>query len=147
MNTAARLEAASAPNGIVVGELTRELTRQAIACEELPPLTLKGKKEPVPAWLAKQVQSRTGLRTAGAADTVFVGRQKELKRLLAAFEESCTTGRARLLLLVGEPGIGKSRLVLELARALDERPELITWRQGLAGPTASRSRSPPLLKS
>jgi class 3 adenylate cyclase/tetratricopeptide (TPR) repeat protein len=134
VNTAARLETAAPPGGVLAGALTRELTRQAIAYEELPPLTLKGKKEPVPAWLAKQVQSRTGLRTAGAADTPFVGRERELARLLAAFETAATSSQPQFCLIVGEPGIGKSRLLLELARALDQRPELITWRQGRCPP-------------
>ena len=130
VNTAARLETAAPPGGIVVGELTHSLTGKTISYEELEPLVLKGKGEPVPAWLAKEPKARTGLRTTGAADTPFIGREKELERLLVAFDAACGSDRARVLLLVGEPGIGKSRLVLELARALESRPELVTWRQG-----------------
>jgi class 3 adenylate cyclase/tetratricopeptide (TPR) repeat protein len=133
VNTAARLEAASPANGIVVGELTHELTKHAAVYDELTPLTVKGKKKPVRAWLAKelvQVRSRTGIRTTGSVDTPFVGRKKELKKLLAAFDRAVASNQAQFVLLVGEPGIGKSRLVLELARSLDDRPETITWRQG-----------------
>ena len=59
-----------------------------------------------------------------------MGREKELAKLLDAFDEAAVSHQAQLVLLLGEPGIGKSRLVLELARALDQRPELVTWRQG-----------------
>jgi class 3 adenylate cyclase/tetratricopeptide (TPR) repeat protein len=133
VNTAARLETAAPPGGIVVGELTHLLTDKTISYEELEPLVLKGKGEPVPAWLAKGVRedrSRTGLRTTGKLDTPFLGRLSELRSLEAALDAAVSTGRAQFRLLVGEPGIGKSRLILEFARALDEQPDLITWRQG-----------------
>jgi class 3 adenylate cyclase/tetratricopeptide (TPR) repeat protein len=145
VNTAARLEAASPANGVVVGALTHELTKHAAVYDELTPLTVKGKKEPVKAWQARQLvetSDRTGLRTTGSADTLFVGRDVELKKLVAAFDRAVNSQAGRFVLLVGEPGIGKSRLVLEFARTLDERgrlapspldvaqPEVITWRQG-----------------
>ena len=133
VNTAARLETAAPPGGVVVGELTHSLTGGAFAYEELEPLTLKGKSEPVRAWLARrerESRSRTGLRTTGKLDTPFLGRAAELRSLEAALDSAVAERRAQLRLLVGEPGIGKSRLVLELARVLDERPEFITWRQG-----------------
>ena len=53
VNVAARLEAAAPPGGVVVGQLTQELTQRAIVYEELEPLALKGKKQPERAWLAK----------------------------------------------------------------------------------------------
>ena len=130
VNTAARLETAAPPGGVVVGELTHELTKHTITYAELEPLTLKGKKEPVPAWLAREPLARTGLRTTGKLDTPFLGRSSDLRGLGKALDSAVSTGRARFRLLVGEPGIGKSRLVLEFARSLEERRELITWRQG-----------------
>ena len=133
VNTAARLETAAPPGGIVVGELTHSLTDKTITYEELEPLVLKGKAEPVPAWLTKGVSeasSRTGLRTTGKLDTPFLGRSSELRSLAAALDAAVATRRAQFRLLVGEPGIGKSRLVLEFAHALDARPELVRWRQG-----------------
>ena len=53
VNTAARLETAAAPGGVVVGDLTHQLSERVIVYEELPPIAAKGKGEPVPAWLAK----------------------------------------------------------------------------------------------
>ncbi len=133
VNTAARLQTAAPPAGLVVGALTHELTEQAIGYAELEPLAVKGKREPVGAWLAKsarEVRSRTGLRTTGKLDTPFLGRDSELQSLEAAIDMATSERRAQVRLVVGEPGIGKSRLVLEFARALDHRPEPITWRQG-----------------
>ena len=137
VNTAARLETAAPPNGIVVGHLTHELTRHAVAFAELEPLTVKGKREPVRAWLAQELlerRSRTGLRTTGKLDTPFLGRARERRKLTTAFQKAVSTGHTEFVLVVGEPGIGKSRLVLELSRELDELPGLITWRQGRCSP-------------
>ena len=133
VNTAARLQAAAPPMGVAVGELTHELTRKVLVYEAVEPVAVKGKREPLEVWLAKTIgesSSRTGLRTSGKLDTPFLGRDAELRQLLAAFETAVATGGKRCVLVTGEPGIGKSRLVLELARALDERPGFITWRQG-----------------
>ena len=130
VNTAARLETAAPPGGVVVGEATHNLTDQTIVCQELAPLVLKGKRQPVRAWLAREPKARTGLRTSGETATPFLGRATELAALQNAFEAASTSEQVQFVLLSGEPGIGKSRLVLEFARVLEARPELITWRQG-----------------
>ncbi len=130
VNVAARLEAAAPPGGVAVGALTHELTERVIVYEELPSVVAKGKAAPVAAWLATGARSRTGLRTAGLASTSMVGRDVELRTLDEAFAGVCAVEQRKCLLLVGEPGIGKSRLVLEFARVLEARPELVTWRQG-----------------
>ena len=130
VNTAARLQSAAPPGGVVVGELTYSLIARAFLCEPLEHLTLKGKAEPVPAWLVSEPVSRTGLRTAGETATPFFGRQRELRALQDTLQTATETNRAQFVLIVGEPGIGKSRLVLEFAKSLDQRPDLVTWRQG-----------------
>ena len=130
VNTAARLESIAPPMGVVVGELTFLSTERSIVYEALPSVTVKGKSDALPLWRALAPRSRTGMRTAGVTTTPFLGRSVELRTVTEAFEAARTTGRARFGLIVGEPGIGKSRLVLEFAHALEQRPELITWRQG-----------------
>jgi class 3 adenylate cyclase/tetratricopeptide (TPR) repeat protein len=130
VNVAARLEAAAPPGGVVVGELTHTLTEKAFRYQELEPATLKGKSEAVKAWLALEPVARTGLRTSGLAPTPFVGREQEFSALQDALTEASSTSEASFILLIGEPGIGKSRLVLEMARTLHESPGLFTWRQG-----------------
>lgn len=130
VNVGARLQSAAPPMGVVVGALTHELTRTAIVYEALAPVAAKGKREPLEAWLAKEPVARTGLRTSGARTTPFFGRAEELAVLHEALQDTVTANRSRVVLLVGEPGIGKSRLVLEFAHAVDESPGLVTWRQG-----------------
>ena len=130
VNVAARLQGAAPPGGVAVGGLTHGLAEGAFVFEDLAPLGLKGKSEPVSAWLVKGPRSRTGLRTAGTTTTPFIGRQAELAAVQEALTRAIELGSAQFCLLVGEPGIGKSRLVLELARSFEERPGLVTWRQG-----------------
>ncbi len=130
VNTAARLQAAAPPGGVAVGALTHRLTERVILYDALPPVSAKGKAAPVLAWRARRPLTRTGLRTSGLATTPFLGRGYELAFLQSALREASETDEGRMILVVGEPGIGKSRLVLELARSLDQRPEMVTWRQG-----------------
>ena len=113
-----------------MGELTHRLTEKVFPFEASEPLALKGKAEPVPAWLVVGPTSRTGLRTSGETVTPFLGRGRELDALRQALETATRSNRAQFRLLVGEPGIGKSRAVLEFAKYLERSAEPVTWRQG-----------------
>jgi class 3 adenylate cyclase/S1-C subfamily serine protease len=129
VNVAARLQAAAPPMGVVVGEGTHQATQRIFDYDECAPLTLKGKSGTVRAWLAGPPRARTGSELRSFS-SVFIGREMELdflKGLLAAVQESCSP---QIGLLVGEPGIGKSRLVAELGHYLDELPEPVAWCQG-----------------
>jgi class 3 adenylate cyclase/tetratricopeptide (TPR) repeat protein len=130
VNTAARLQSAAPPGGVVVGELTHGLIERTFVCEGMEPLALKGKADPVHAWLIREPVARTGLRTSGETATPFFGRQREIGALRDALGTASQNNRAQFRLLIGEPGLGKSRVVLEFAKCLDAVPELITWRQG-----------------
>ena len=132
VNLAARLQAAAPPGAVLAGALTHELSRRVVRYEPLAPFTVKGKAEPVEAWLALAPVSRTGAaETQGErVDTPFVGRDVELAALEHGFDEALRTSRTQVALVTGNAGMGKSRLVAELARRLDARPELVTWRQG-----------------
>ena len=130
VNTAARLQTSAPAGAVVVGELTHALIVKTFATEPLKPLSLKGKAEPVAAWRVVAPVSRTGRRTSGESSSPFLGREAELATLRDAFEAARRTGVARSVLVVGEPGVGKSRLVLELSRGLDEGPHRPVWRQG-----------------
>jgi class 3 adenylate cyclase/tetratricopeptide (TPR) repeat protein len=132
VNTAARLEATAPPGGIVVGKLTHDLTERVIVYGELPPIAAKGKVEPVSAWLAKKPVARRGIDATDL--TALVGREVELKYLETIFEQAVSQSVAQFALIVGEPGIGKSRLVRELLRVVDGRPETTVWRQGYCRP-------------
>jgi class 3 adenylate cyclase/tetratricopeptide (TPR) repeat protein len=134
VNVAARLEAAAPPGGVAVGALTHELTQRAILFEELPPVVAKGKAEPVPAWRATATVARRGIDAHAGDLSPLVGREVELSYLSAMFENAAAQPASQFVLIIGEPGIGKSRLVAELLALVDARPQMTTWRQGYCPP-------------
>jgi tetratricopeptide (TPR) repeat protein len=115
---------------VVVGEATFRATRRLFEFQELAPVRVKGKADPLPVWRLEGARSRTGIEAVRRAGTPFVGRQAELERLHGLFEQTLADRTVRLVTVVGDPGVGKSRFVGELAAAVDARPELVTWRQG-----------------
>ena len=133
VNTAARLQNAAPVNGVLVDETTYRATSQRIDYERAEPVEAKGKAEPVVAWVAVEARSRFGVDVVQEG-TALVGRQRELDFLTDALARSREERATQLVTLVGVPGIGKSRLVYELQRAVDADPELIYWRQGRSLP-------------
>ena len=129
VNTAARLQSAAPVGAVIVDEQTMQSTRSAITFEQLEPIEAKGKSEPVPVWRATQARSLVGQPEA-ATRTPFVGREHERTLLLETFFRTERESSVQLVTVVGEPGIGKSRLVTELRTALDDRPDVVTWRHG-----------------
>jgi len=117
-NLAARLQGVAEPNGLVISEATRKLIGNLFELQDLGARTLKGISSPVRMWAplrSNPVASRFEALRADAL-TPLVGRLKELDLLLQQWEQA-KAGEARVVLLSGEPGIGKSRL----ANALLER--------------------------
>ena len=112
LNTAARLQSAAPVNGVLVDERTYRASRAAIEFDEADPITAKGKAEPVPVWVASAVR-HAPVRPAG--QSAFVGRFTELVRLTAAWERVTESGEPSLAIVVGEPGLGKSRLLHEVS--------------------------------
>jgi class 3 adenylate cyclase/tetratricopeptide (TPR) repeat protein len=130
VNTAARLQTAAPVNGVLVGETTYRATASAIAYESVAPVQAKGKAEPVPAWQALEAKARFGIDVDEQPLGELVGRSDELALLDGALARVAREREPQLVTLVGVPGIGKSRLVTELARLVEQRPDLVTWRQG-----------------
>ena len=128
MNTAARLEAAAPVMGVAVGAGTRTASEAAIVYEALSPISAKGKTEPVEAWQALHPTSRIG--TEERDRTPFVGREPELMMLTQLSNRSMSRPSTEFVTIIAEPGLGKSRLVRELARRVDLLPELVIWREG-----------------
>jgi tetratricopeptide (TPR) repeat protein len=128
MNTAARLEAAAPVMGVAVGAKTHKASEGGIVYEELAPIAAKGKSEPVEAWRALHAKGRIG--TEERDRTPFVGRDLELSMLTQLFERSRARPSTEFVTIIAEPGLGKSRLVRELARYVDHLPGLVTWREG-----------------
>lgn len=134
INTASRLQAAAPPMGVVVGEATYALSARQIEYTPLPAAALKGKAGLVPMWLARRPVSRTGVEFDARPSERFVDRDEELATLTGLFEETSRRRAPRFCLLLGDAGIGKSRLIFELARFVDRWPEMVTWRQGACAP-------------
>jgi class 3 adenylate cyclase len=128
VNTAARLQAAAPTDGVLVGEVTYRATERQIVFEAHDPVDAKGKRDPVRCWVALEPRSR---QPSPLRDAVpLVGRRGEVDSLVGALRRVRQSSSAQLVTLVGVPGIGKTRLVAELARFADEEPELTTWREG-----------------
>ena len=136
VNVAARLQSAAPPMAVAVGEATHAATENVFAFDACHPIAVKGKREPLCAWIATAPLARTGAELRSFSSE-FVGREEELAELQALLDETAAAGRLCCALLVGEPGIGKSRLLAEFARRLDDHPGLVTWRQGRCLPFGS----------
>ena len=134
VNTAARLQSNAPVNGILVGETTWRATRDVIDYRPAEPVQAKGKSEPVEAWEVIEARGRVGVDISTRVRTALVGRRREVDSLIDAFERTRGARSVQLVTLVGEPGIGKSRLVFELFEAVERDPELIFWRQGRSLP-------------
>jgi class 3 adenylate cyclase/tetratricopeptide (TPR) repeat protein len=135
VNTAARLQAAAPVDGILVGETTHRATERTIEYGEAEPVRAKGKSEPISVWEALAARARYGVDVQQSGGAALIGRREELDMLSDALGRARRERTPQLLTLVGVPGIGKSRLVWELAQAVDADPELIVfWRQGRSLP-------------
>jgi len=128
VNTAARLQAAAPTNAVLVAESTYWATRDRIDYREVEPVEAKGKADPVPVWEA--AQGRALVTVEREARAALVGRDGELSLLVDALERARDEREPQLVTLVGVPGIGKSRLVYELFRSIEQRTEVVYWRRG-----------------
>src|SRR5262249_10189932 len=117
VNVAARLQQAAEPGTVVIAERTARAVRSQFELRALAkPLALKGTSGAVVAWLV------TGHRTAEVPRGIaapLVGRSQELASLRATCEQVCQEGRHALVTVVGEAGVGKSRVVREFLSPLD----------------------------
>ncbi|HSY56788.1 MAG TPA: AAA family ATPase [Bradyrhizobium sp.] len=114
-NLAARLQSAAAPNTVVVAATTRRLAGELFEYAAIEPAKLKGFEEPISAWRVlreRTVASRFEAFRA-ATQTPLVGREEEIELLRRRWQQ-IKEGEGRVVLLAGEPGIGKSRLTAAL---------------------------------
>jgi class 3 adenylate cyclase len=122
-NLAARLQGVAEPNAVVIAESTRKLVGNLFELEDLGAQDLKGISGPVRSWTAVRpasVESRfDALHASGL--TELVGREEELELLLRRWSKA-KNGQGQVVLLSGEPGIGKSRLTVTLLERLATEP-------------------------
>ncbi|MEX0988702.1 MAG: adenylate/guanylate cyclase domain-containing protein [Actinomycetota bacterium] len=130
VNIASRLQTSAEPGEIVVGETTYRATRARFSYEDRDAVRVKGKAEPLARWRPVMPRARFGVDVRELATTPFVGRADERALLNGAYRRALLEPSAQLVTVIGEPGVGKSRLIDELSAYLDTVPELVRWRQG-----------------
>ncbi len=131
VNTASRLQSAAAPGSVVVGPAVFASTKDVIDYRDLEPLQLKGKAGPVPAWQALRVKARRrGERPPLGLESRLVGRDEELAMLKQTLQRVESEGRPALVTVLGNAGVGKSRLAWEFAKYVEGLPQFLYWRRG-----------------
>ncbi len=161
VNTAQRLQKLGAPGDVIVGAATELATRDAIRYEPLGPVLLRGREEPVVAFRAVDALAPPGRRRTRRR-TPLVGRDAELGTLRGLTHMATKRERAHLVLLVGDAGVGKSRLASELGESAQRearrvrpdrrvpplrrpeplRPDRRSAAPGLGGRSVGRRRRP-----
>jgi class 3 adenylate cyclase/tetratricopeptide (TPR) repeat protein len=134
VNTASRLQSVAPVGGIVVGEATYRATSDVFVYEPLEPVAVKGKAEPLSIWKAIEARGRFGAELTRGHTTPLVGREADLARLIDSYDRATREPSVQLVSILGEPGVGKSRLVAELSNHVEAQSDLVTWRQGRSLP-------------
>ncbi len=131
INLAARMEQTAQPGTVQVSEATYKLIAPLFDFEALEPLEIKGKSEPVTAYRVLGQKARPGrLRGIQGLDAPLIGRQQEMDALQARFAE-LRQGRGQIVSIMGEAGLGKSRLLAELRRGVSaDNAARLRWLEG-----------------
>jgi tetratricopeptide (TPR) repeat protein len=131
VNTASRVQSAAAPGTVLVDEVTRQVARTAVLFEDAGQYSVKGKAEPLHLWRAVRVAA--GLGDPDREQTVeppFIGRDTELRLVKDLLDATMERGAARLTLITGEAGIGKSHLRREFFAHLEGLADIYLWHLG-----------------
>jgi class 3 adenylate cyclase len=126
VNLAARLEQAAGAGEILLGEPTYRLVRDAVSVDPVEPFNVKGKSEPIQAYRLLGVIDQTPTRPRRLGE--MVGRHEELQTLERSFSNVVANRRCALVTIVGEPGVGKSRLVDEFVSVIDGEATVLSGR-------------------
>ncbi|MCP3938672.1 MAG: AAA family ATPase [Actinomycetia bacterium] len=124
VNLASRLESMAEPGEVLVGPTTRDATLDAIDYAPRGSFKVRGRDEEIEACVAVGELRPPG-RLRKAVNAPLVGRSPELSHLAAAIDASVERGRAHLLLIAGETGLGKTRLAEEIASDCEERHDAL----------------------
>ncbi|HNR45599.1 MAG TPA: adenylate/guanylate cyclase domain-containing protein [Anaerolineaceae bacterium] len=122
VNTASRLQNAAPLNGIIISHDTFRHVRGLFRVRALEPLALKGKAEPVAVYLVEKARPhafRLATRGFEDLDTRMIGRGEELEQLQADYMEGLNEQNPRMVTIIGEAGVGKSRLLYEFSSWLE----------------------------
>jgi hypothetical protein len=121
VNVAARLQQEAHDGDVLIGESTRRLVGELVSLAPFGVLSLKGRAETVAAYRVVSLD-----RPAGAAATAFVGREDELRRIMAVYDAAVAAPAARLAVILGSPGLGKSRLLAEVGGRVGDRTTVLS---------------------
>jgi len=131
VNTAARVQSAADPGHVWVDETTRLLTSSAITYVDVGSHQMKGKADPVPLWSVRAVVAAMGgAQRADGLEAPLIGRERELRLFKEVFHASEESRRPALLVVDGEPGVGKSRLAWEFEKYVDGLNSVTRWHSG-----------------
>jgi len=131
VNTAARIQSAAPPGCCYVDETTRAATAAAIAYSDAGEHTLKGKAEPLRLFQATRVVATiAGSQRSGVIEAPFIGREHELRLVKELFHGSAERHSARMVLVSGVAGVGKSRLAWEFFKYVDGLAGEVLWHAG-----------------
>jgi class 3 adenylate cyclase len=122
INVAARLEQSAPAGGVLIGEDTYLAVMDFVRAEPVGPLTLKGKSEPVPAFRLLEVLDYWEKRPIGSP---LVGRNGEIASLQQALRRVEDFRAPAMVLVLGEPGIGKSRLIDDFLRMVEDAAKVV----------------------
>jgi class 3 adenylate cyclase/tetratricopeptide (TPR) repeat protein len=128
-NTAARLQNAAPPGGVLIGQQTYELVRHSFELKDLEPIQAKGKREPVTAWQVLAPLAAPGARPVSG--TPFVGRDDELEILTRVWDRAVDGSKPHLVTILGPAGIGKTRLGRELSEHVETNGGVAYWGRSL----------------
>jgi class 3 adenylate cyclase len=128
VNVAARLEQVAEPGTIVVGDRTARAVRPYFDLRRVEPLALKGKAASVTAWAVEGERDAPEPRGVPGLAAPLVGREHELALLRVAWERVCGERRPHLVTLLGDAGVGKSRLVREFVSELESEAKVLVGR-------------------
>jgi tetratricopeptide (TPR) repeat protein len=131
VNTASRVQSVAAPGQVWVDETTRLLTSSAITYVDAGSHQLKGKVDPVPLWSVRAVvAARGGGQRADGLEAPLVGRDRELRLVKELFHAAEETRSPSLVVVDGDPGVGKSRLAWEFEKYVDGLSTDVCWHRG-----------------
>jgi len=129
VNTAWRLQEVAPQGSVLIGDQTRAACREAIRCEEVAPITVKGKDAPVAAWLAREATTSTTPEVVSNAP--MLGRASELELLRDIWDRVVELRQPQLVTVLGTAGIGKTRLCQELVRFVEAQGDRVVWGRSL----------------
>jgi class 3 adenylate cyclase/tetratricopeptide (TPR) repeat protein len=131
VNTASRIQSVAEPGTVLVGESTQHAASDAVAFEPAGERTLKGKELPIAVWRAVRViAKRRGAGRTEQLEAPFVGRDAELQLIKDFYHGTARERGVRLVSVIGQGGIGKSRLAWEFLKYIDGLAEDVYWHQG-----------------